>query len=130
MAHINGPFHGKLGVVYSSTTQIANATEWTYSETGNEVEATAGGDTAKSYLAGLPDGGGSVTTRWDPADAGQTAMTIGASVTLNLYPGGNTAGITKLSGSVVITGRAIDWSYEGVPSFRFDYRGFLTLGTI
>lgn len=126
-----GPFHGKSGVVYLTAVQVKYAIDWTYGESGNEAEKTAGGDSAKSWLVGLPDGGGSVGCRWDPSDStGQESLSVGDSVTLILYPDGNTTGDSKLEGSVVIQSIDRDWSYEGVPGFKFNYRGFLTLGEV
>lgn len=60
MANTNAKLHGKNGAIYlggdkSSGTKVAAKTEWTLARNRDYVDATAFGDTNKTYLTGLPN---------------------------------------------------------------------------
>ena len=133
MADTTYPAHGRSGKVEISTsTQVMYITAWTYEESVDETEKTAMGDTAKSYLIGLPDGSGSADFFYDPDDAGQDAvwsnLQDGTTVTLTLYPTGSTAAESnyKLEGTVVIKSCGYNSSKDDMISGSFTFRGFLT----
>lgn len=51
---------------------------------------------------------GTITCRFDSTDTtGQALMTVGATVTLNLFPEGDASGLTQLAGSARVASRAI-----------------------
>ena len=84
---------GSEGAVYVGANAIAEITDWTMEETMRPIDDSELGDTADTHQAGPTDAGGTVVCWWDETDTnGQEALTIGASVTLNLYPVGNTSG--------------------------------------
>lgn len=86
--------HGKDGVVKVGANTVASVTAWSLSEKIATVDKSAIGDTDETHLVGLKSGSGKVDCLLDPADAnGQEALTLGASVTLNLYPQGTTTGL-------------------------------------
>jgi len=59
-------------------------------------------------------------------------MQVGSEVTMSFQMEGNTAGAHKLSGTVLITGRSISASYDGLveASLSFQGTGALTEGTV
>lgn len=124
---------GSEGVVKITTNTIAEVTEWSYDETCDTIDDSQLSDTAKSYLAGQKDSSGTVDCHWDETDTnGQEAMLVGASVTLNLYPEGATAGDKYYSGSVIITGISVSGRMNDTVRRRFTFKpvaGVLTYGT-
>ena len=82
------------------------------------------GDTARTYKSSLTSFSGSVDVLWDETDSsGQGALTIGAEVTLNLYPEGDASGDTYLTGSAIVTGRSISSSYDGLVEMSITVQG-------
>ena len=61
---------------------------------------------------------------WDETDTtGQGALTIGAEVTLNLYPEGDASGDVYYTGSAIVTGRTINSSYDGLVEMSISVQG-------
>jgi len=93
------------------------------------------GDSYKTHIAssGIKEWSGSMTCHWDETDTnGQVAMTVGASVTLNLYPEGATTGDKYYTGTATITERGITTRMDGDTiraTFSFLGNGSLTLST-
>jgi len=82
------------------------------------------GDTARTYIAGLKTYTASIDCLWDETNTtGQGAMTVGATVTLNLYPEGATAGDIYYTGSAIVTGRTITASYDGLVEMSITCQG-------
>ena len=82
------------------------------------------GDTARTYKPSLTTYTGSLEVLWDETDtSGQGALTIGAEVTLNLYPEGDTSGDTYYTGSAIVTGRSITGSYDGLVEMSISVQG-------
>ena len=91
------------------------------------------GDTARTYKSSLTTFTGSVDVFWDETDtAGQGALTIGASVTLNVYPEGDASGDTYYSGSAIVTGITRSSSFDGLveASITVQGSGALTATTV
>jgi hypothetical protein len=69
---------------------------------------------------------------WDETDTtGQGAMTVGASVTINLYPEGASTGDTYATGTALINsvGVSVDMGSIVSRSFGFQVTGGITWGT-
>jgi len=106
---------GTSGVVKVGSDTVAEVTGFTIDETNDTVEDTTLTDTAKSYLALRKDATGTVECHWDETDTtGQGALTVGSSVTLNLYPEGADAGDTYYTGTALVTGVSQNVSLDGV----------------
>ena len=91
------------------------------------------GDVARTYKPSLTSFSGSVDVFWDETDStGQGALSIGAEVTLNLYPEGSTTGDTYLSGSAIVTSRSISSSFDGMVEMSISVQGngALTTSTV
>ena len=126
-------FHGNEGAVELTSNAVAAVEEFSYTEEDPAlVERSPMESTAVTPVAsGCKKGSGSITCIFDHDDtAGQEAMTTGASVTLNLYPGGDTAGREKLSGSAVVTGFELGVNKADDSKVTFNYAGVLTRSTI
>jgi predicted secreted protein len=115
---------GSEGTVKVGSDAIAEIRSFSIEETADTIEDTSMGDAARTYKPSLTSFSGSIDVFWDETDAaGQGALTIGAEVTLNLYPEGDTAGDTYLSGSAIVTGRSVSSSFDGLVEMSISVQG-------
>lgn len=124
---------GSEGVVKVGANTVAEVRDWSLSETADTIEDTSMGDSARTRKPGLTSASGSITAFWDEADTtGQGAMTVGAEVTLNLYPEGATSGDTYATLSAIITEVGVSASFDGMveSTFSFEANGAVTWGTV
>ena len=124
---------GSAGVVKNGTNTIAEVRSWSLDQSQDTVETTALGDTVKTYSATQSSSSGTIDCFWDETDTnGQVACTIGASVTLNLYPEGATSGDTYYTGSAIITSVGVAQTHDGIVerSIGFQVTGAVTIGTV
>ena len=124
---------GSEGTVKVGANAIAEIRSFSIEETADTIEDTTMGDVARTYKPSLTSFSGSVDVFWDETDStGQGALTIGAEVTLNLYPEGSTTGDTYLSGSAIVTSRSISSSFDGMVEMSISVQGngALTTSTV
>lgn len=115
---------GSEGTVKVGSDAIAEIRSFSIEESAETLEDTSMGDTARTYKPSLTTFTGSVDVLWDETDTtGQGALTIGAEVTLNLYPEGDASGDTYYSGSAIVTGRTINSSYDGLVEMSISVQG-------
>ena len=82
------------------------------------------GDSSKSYLASIKDFSGSVDVLYDETDTnGQTALSVGSSVTLNFAPEGTDSGDVKLTGTAIVTGKSVTSSFDGLVESTITVQG-------
>ncbi|MFZ9066260.1 MAG: hypothetical protein ACO23R_02690 [bacterium] len=125
-------FSGSGGVVKVGNNAIGEIRSYSVDETMDTLEDTAMGDTSRTYKASLKSFSGSCDVLFDDTDTGQQAITVGSEVTMSFQMEGDTSGDHKLSGTVLITGRSISASYDGMveASLSFQGTGALTEGTV
>ena len=124
---------GSEGTVHVGANAIAEIKGWPLSESANIIDDSEIGDAWKTKKAGSKEWNGSIDCFWDETDTnGQVAMTMGASITLNLYPEGATTGDTYYTGSAIITGISRSAAVDGMVevSFTFEGNGALTESTV
>ena len=124
---------GSEGAVYIGANAVAEVKEWSISESGDTIEDTILGETARSFKPGNTEWEGSMGCFWDETDTnGQGALTIGAEVTLNLYPEGNASSDVYYTGSAIITGIERSAAFDGMveASYSFKGNGALTESTV
>ena len=124
---------GSEGTVKVGANAIAEIRSFSLEESADTLEDTTMGDTARTYKSSLTTFTGSVDVFWDETDtAGQGALTIGASVTLNVYPEGDASGDTYYSGSAIVTGITRSSSFDGLveASITVQGSGALTATTV
>lgn len=115
---------GSEGTVKVGANAIAEIRSFSVEETGETIDNSSMGDTARTYIAGLKTFTASIDCLWDETDTtGQGAMTVGSTVTLNLYPEGSTTGDIYYTGSAIITGRTITSSYDGLVEMSLTCQG-------
>jgi len=125
-------FSGSGGTVLVGSDAIGEIKTYTIDETMDTLEDTSMGDTSRTYKASLKTFSGSCDVMFDDTDTAQQAMTVGSEVTMSFQMEGNTSGDHKLSGTVLITGRSISASFDGLveASLSFQGTGALTEGTV
>ncbi|MEL0015561.1 MAG: hypothetical protein VW715_10125 [Rhodospirillales bacterium] len=124
---------GSEGTVKVGANAIAEIRSFSLEESADTLEDTTMGDTARTYKSSLTTFTGSVDVFWDETDTtGQGALTIGASVTLNVYPEGDTAGDTYYTGTAIVTGVTRSSSFDGLveASITVQGSGALTATTV
>jgi predicted secreted protein len=113
----------KVGTA-GSDTEIAEIRSFSIEETADTLETTSMGDSSRTYVASLKQFTGSIDVFWDETNTGgQTALTVGASVTLNLYPEGATSGDTYYGGTAIVTGRTINSTFDGLVEMTISVQG-------
>lgn len=108
---------GTSGVVKVGSDAVAEITGFSIDQTSDTVEDTTLTDTSKTYKVLRSDATGTVECHWDETDStGQGALTVGAEVTLNLYPEGDTTGDTYYTGTAIVTSVGQSVSLDGIIS--------------
>lgn len=124
---------GSEGTVKIGANAIAEIRSYSLEESADTLETTTMGDSARTYLPSLSTFSGSVDVYWDEEDTtGQGALTIGAEVTLNVYPEGDTSGDIYYTGSAIVTGVTRSGSFDGMveASISVQGTGALTSSTV
>ena len=124
---------GSEGLVKVGANTVSEVTSWSLDETGETIETTSMGDSARSYAAGLVSWSASVEVLWDETDTnGQVALSVGSSVSLNLHPEGATSGDTIYSGTGLVTSHSKTASFDGMvtASIGLTGTGGLTTSTV
>jgi hypothetical protein len=124
---------GNSGEVFVGSNQVAEVKSFDLTETDNIIESTSMGDTSKTFEAGLKEASGTITCHFDKSDStGQEAMTVGASITLNLYPEGNSTGNREITFTAQVTSVGVSEAINEIVerSFGFTADGAVTHGTV
>ena len=126
-------FAGSGGIIKIGSNAVAEVRSYSIDETMDTLEDTAMGDTSRTYKASLKTFSGSADVFFDDTDTtGQGALTVGSTGTLSILMEGDTSGDHNLSGSILVTGRTITASFDGMveASITFQGTGALTEGTV
>jgi|TARA_R110000737_G_scaffold54699_1_gene77132 hypothetical protein len=124
---------GSEGLIKIGSNQILEVKSYSLEESSDTVETTKMGDAARTHLASLTTFSGSVDCFWDETDTnGQVALAVGSTVTLVWYPEGGESGDTSYSGSVIVTGKTITGSFDGMveASISVQGTGAITTATV
>ena len=124
---------GSEGLVKVGANTVAAVRSYSIEETGDTVEDSVIGTTARTYKPTLTSWTASMDIYWDESDTtGQGALTIGSEVTANLYPEGDTSGDTYYTGSAIVTGSSISASFDGMieGSISLQGTGALSITTV
>lgn len=124
---------GSEGTVKVGANEILEIRSYSIEESADTLETSTMGDTARTYVPSLTTFTGSVDVYWDETDTtGQGALSIGAEVTLNVYPEGDTSADTYYTGSAIVTGVTRTASFDGLveASITLQGTGALTESTV
>lgn len=115
---------GSEGIVKVGANTVAEVRSYSIEESADTLEDTSMGDSARTYLSSLTTWSGSVDVFWDETDTtGQGALTVGSSITLNVYPEGDTVGDTYYTGSCIVTGVSKSGSFDGMVEASISVQG-------
>jgi len=122
---------GSEGVIKVGANTVAEVRSYSLEESADVVEKTAMGDSSRSYLSTLTQFTASVEVFFDETDTAQTALSVGSTVTLEVYPEGTSTGDTYYSGSAIVTGFTRSASFDGLveASVTLQGSGGLTTST-
>ena len=117
--------HGSEGTVKIGANAVAEVNSWSISESAEFAEDTNLSDTSKTYNStAIKSWSGSISCNWDETDTtGQGAMTVGASVTLNLYPEGADTGDTYWTGTALIQDVSQSAARGGIVEAEYSFLG-------
>lgn len=124
---------GNNGVVKIGSNQVAEVKSFDITETDNIIEDTGMGDSFKSFVSGVREASGTITCHFDRTDSsGQEAMTVGAEVTLNLFPEGGQSGEREIQCTALITSVGVSQAINEIVerSFGFQANGGVTHSTV
>lgn len=121
---------GREGTVRISSTTIGELRNYSLAQSSDVVEDTVIGDTFRTRKATLRTWSVSGDLYWDLEDAGQLAITVGSSVTVNLYPEGLTTVATYYSGGGIVTKFDVSASFDGMVEGSISIEGNGTLSVL
>ena len=123
---------GSEGVVKIGTNTVSEVRSYSIEESAEVIESTSLGDSAKTFESSTTSFSGSLEVFWDETDTAQTALSIGSSVTLNLYPEGADSGDTYYSGTAIVTGVTVTANNDSLVERTITVQGSgaLTLTTV
>ena len=105
---------GKDGVVKIGSNAIGEIRTYSIEQTMDVIEDSTIGDTDSTYTSGLKTFTGSMDVYFDDTDTGQLDVQVGDTGTINVQVEGDTTGDHQLSGSILVTGRTITASFDGM----------------
>jgi len=114
---------GSEGTIKIGSDTLGEIRSYTLESTGEVIEDTSMGDSARSYKAGLTTFTGSLEVFFDETDTAQNNLDAGSSVTLEVYPEGATAGDTYYTGTAIVTGRNVSASFDGMVEMSISVQG-------
>ena len=83
---------GNNGTIFVGSGQVAEVKSFSLTQSNDAIETTQMGNSFKSFKPGLSEASGDITCHLDVTDTdGQQALSVGAEVTLDLRPDGDTA---------------------------------------
>jgi predicted secreted protein len=121
---------GREGTVKISSTTIGELRNYSLAHSSDVVEDSSLGDIYRTRKATMKTWSVSGDLYWDETDAGQIALTIGSSVTVNLYPEGADSGDTYYSGGGIVTKFDISASFDGMVEGSISIEGNGALNSV
>lgn len=125
---------GHTGEVQIADVAMASVSGWTYRTDQPPLEYGILGDINMQALPGARRNTGTVSGYYDPDDPQQTAVITasetGTTVSLQLYPEGDTSSNVEYTGDVTVTDMELGGQHGEVVSFNFSFYGALTRGTV
>jgi len=114
---------GKEGVVKVGGASLGEVKSFSLEISGEVIEDTSMGDTFRSFKPGLQVFTASLECFFDETDTAQNALDVGSQLTLELYPEGASSGDTFFTGTVIVTGKTVTSSFDGMVEVAFSAQG-------
>ena len=114
---------GKEGILRISTTTVAEFRGYALNRSAANAEDTVIGDDWTTHRTTLRSWSVSTDLFWDETDAGQLSLTLGAQVTVNLYPEGVGAGNTYMSGAALVESLDVTGRHDSMVEHALSLKG-------
>jgi predicted secreted protein len=114
---------GSEGLIKVGTDTVGELRSFSLETTGDTIETSNMGTTARTYKAGLTAWSGTASLFWDETDAGQTALALGTEIVIKVYPEGATAGDKYYTGSAIVTAKSVSASFDGLVESSISFQG-------
>ena len=114
---------GKEGVVKVGGASLGEVRSFSLEISGEVIEDTSMGDTFRSFKPGLQVFTASLECFFDETDTAQNALDVGSQLTLELYPEGASSGDTFFTCTVIVTGKTVTSSFDGMVEVAFSAQG-------
>ena len=88
------------------------------------------GDSSRSFVSTLTSFVASVEVNFDETDSGQTALSVGSTVTFEVFPEGDASGDTYYQGSAIVTGFTRNAAFDGLVEASVSLQGTGGLTTL
>ena len=123
---------GSEGLIKIGSDTLGELRSYSLETTGDTIEDTSMGDSARTYKSGLTAWSGTASLYFDEADTAQTALTVGSSITIKVYFEGQSSGDKFYEGSAIVTGKSVSASFDGLveSEISFTGTGALSLSTV
>ena len=118
---------GSEGTIKIGTDTLGELRSFSLETTGDTIETSNMGTTARTYKAGLTAWSGTASLFWDELDAGQLSLTVGSEITIKVYPEGASAGDKYYTGSAIVTAKSVSASFDGLVESSISFQGTGTL---
>ncbi|MEN8196336.1 MAG: hypothetical protein ABFS30_07445 [Pseudomonadota bacterium] len=119
MAKLNG----KDGVCKVGANDVLNLRAWSFEESAPTLDAGVMGETFQDQRVGIPGNSGTMSALLDPADTAQDALTVGAQVTLQMYPEDDLSGDVYYEVTANVVKRGVTTDRGDMVSVDFDWVG-------
>lgn len=124
---------GKDGIVYvdNPRARIGKVQNWNLDEQADVVSGWGMGDVGEASFTTITRYSGSFEAYLDFADASDD-LSVGDTLPLELYPGGEAVGSGYFSGNILVTGISRSGAKDGIVSLSVNFRnasGTLNKGT-
>ena len=114
---------GSEGTIKIGGNTLGELRSFSLESTAETIEKTKMGDSARSFAVGLISFTGTASVFFDETDTAQNALDVGSSLTIELYPEGASSGDTFFTGTVIVTGKSISSSFDGMVEAAFTATG-------
>ena len=114
---------GSEGTIKIGTDTLGELRSFSLETTGDTIETSNMGTTARTYKAGLTAWSGTASLFWDEMDTAQIALVAGAEITIKVYPEGATAGDKYFTGSAIVTAKSVSASFDGLVESSISFQG-------
>ncbi len=125
-------YKGHEGAASAGTDPIGEIESFDLEDSVQELDANIMGVGWTDVEAGQRSMSGTINVLRDPSDTGQIALTTGATVSMLLYPEGETSSLTEIAGDFLVTGVSISTSVGDLVKNTYTIRnkGVVTVGTV
>jgi len=111
-----------------ATVAVGELRNWSFTETGERIDASAMGDCTKKFVAGAKETSGNIDCFLDLANTQQNLLTVGAEVVLEIYPNGDgttkpyyKTGNTAGNGATIVSRAPDGGGVDGIVSVSFGF---------